>query len=193
MFVRDWMTPDPVTVGHADPVGKARQLLVIHKVRRMPIVKGTHLAGIVTDRDLRLGSDGHAPPDDAPVHSVGTPKVVTITPGDTIEHAAAEMVAHRVGGLPVLEKGELVGIITETDVFRALVEMLGFRDGGARLVLTLGAGSPSLATQLQALEARGLALTSVVTYRRRAGGETHAVVRTSARGSGRQTGRKTRA
>ena len=189
MFVRDWMTPDPITVGSADPVGKARQLLVIHKVRRLPIVKGGRVVGMVTDRDLRAGTAA----DDAPVHTVGSQQVVTVGSGDTIEHAAAEMVSHRVSGLPVVEKGELVGIITETDVFRALVDMLGFREQAARMVLTLEPGGPTLGAQLAALEARGLTLTSVVTYRRRAGGATQAVVRTAARGSGRQTGRKTRA
>ena len=53
MFVRDWMTPDPVTVDDAAAIGKCRELLQIHRIRRLPVLRDGRVAGIVTDRDLR--------------------------------------------------------------------------------------------------------------------------------------------
>lgn len=187
MFVRDWMTPDPVTVNDSDPIGKCREMLGIHKVRRLPVLRDNRVTGMVTDRDLRaaeastLGGDGsEAAQTEANARHVGLicrEQLMSVQPDDTIEHAAAIMYTRRISGLPVLEDGTLVGIITETDVFRAFVEVLGFHERASRLVLSLDDGEPPLWQQLKDLEDKGLHPTSVVTYRRRAGGAPQAVVR----------------
>jgi len=193
MFVRDWMTPDPVTVEDAATLGKCRELMRIHRVRRLPVLRDGHVAGIVTDRDLRAAQTSTVDveaeqvdrdADDAErVGLICQEQLVTVGPDDTLEHAAAVMASQRIGGVPVLREGELVGIITETDVFRALVDVLGFRDHGARIVLDVGADDPPLWQQLAELHERGLEPTSVVTYRRRAGGDAKAVVRAGRRGA----------
>jgi acetoin utilization protein AcuB len=187
MFVRDWMTPDPVTVDDSDPIGKCREMLGIHKVRRLPVLRDGNVTGIITDRDLRgaeasqLVSGDHeaaqAESDSAKVGLICKEQLMSVQPDDTIEHAAAIMYTQRISGLPVLEDGTLVGIITETDVFRAFVEVLGFQEQTSRLVLSLADDEPPLWRQLKELEAKGLTATSVVTYRRRAGGDAQAVVR----------------
>lgn len=187
MFVRDWMTPDPVTVNDDDPIGKCREMLGIHKVRRLPVLRDGTVTGMVTDRDLRAAeasqvvSGDHAAAqaesDAAKVGLICKEQLMSVQPDDTIEHAAAIMYTQRISGLPVLEDGTLVGIITETDIFRAFVEVLGFQDHATRMVLSLDAGQPPLWQQLKELEEKGLAPSSVVTYRRRAGGPPQAVVR----------------
>ena len=187
MFVRDWMTPDPVTVEDSDPVGKCREMLGIHKVRRLPVVRDGVVIGMVTDRDLRAASASavvsgdhqaaQAEADAAKVGLICKEQLMSVQPDDTIEHAAAIMYTQRISGLPVVEADTLVGIITETDIFRAFVEVLGFQDHATRMVLSLDTDQPPLWQQLKELEAKGLEPSSVVTYRRRAGGPPQAVVR----------------
>jgi len=70
------------------------------------------------------------------VEQVMTRDVVTVNYDDPIEEAARLMVDHRIGGLPVMREGELVGIITETDIFKAFMEMLGARDQGIRITVS---------------------------------------------------------
>lgn len=187
MFVRDWMTPDPVTVNDSDPIGKCREMLGIHKVRRLPVLRDGQVTGMVTDRDLRTAEassltteNAEAAQAEANARHVGLickEQLMSVQPDDTIEHAAAVMYTQRISGLPVVENDTLIGIITETDIFRAFVEVLGFQEHTSRLVLSLDEGDPPLWQQLKDLEDKGLAPTSVVTYRRRAGGPSQAVVR----------------
>jgi acetoin utilization protein AcuB len=171
MFVRDWMTPDPVTVNDSDPIGKCREMLGIHKVRRLPVVRYGVVTGMVTDRDLRgaaasavVSGDHEAAQAESDAAKVGL-------------ICREQLMTVRISGLPVVEADALVGIITETDIFRAFVEVLGFQDHATRLVLSLDEGQPPLWQQLKDLEEKGLQPSSVVTYRRRAGGPPQAVVR----------------
>jgi acetoin utilization protein AcuB len=174
-------------------MGKCRELMRIHRVRRLPVLREGHVTGIVTDRDLRAAqvstvdltaSDAARDAIDAQrVGLICREQLLSVGPDDTLEQAAAAMASQRISGMPVLQDGALVGIITETDVFRALVEVLGFRDHGARIVLDVGDGDPPLWQQLAELHERGLEPTSVVTYRRRGGGTPRAVVRAARRGA----------
>ncbi|MCI0342507.1 MAG: CBS domain-containing protein [Planctomycetales bacterium] len=186
MFVRDWMTASPVTIGEETTVGEARWLLKAHRFRRLPVLRGGVLVGLVTDRDLREAAPSSvdlSSPEDyretveaTQVATIMSRDLATVEPDDTLEAAAHAMYERRIGGLPVVEGGRLVGILTETDVFRALVEVLGFREPRARLVLDLQECDPPLWKQLRDLEGRGLQVASVVSYRSRKGGPTRAVV-----------------
>lgn len=148
MFVRDCMTTPVLTVTPNTPFQAALQLMHEHQVRRLPVVdKHGRLAGIVAERDLL-----HASP--SPISSLSvwemnyllgkltiqqvmTRSIIITTPDTPIEHAASLMVANKIGGLPVVdESNHVVGIITETDIFRSFVEMLDGQDG-IRLTLDL--------------------------------------------------------
>lgn len=116
------------------------------RVRRLPVLQGRRrLVGIVTLSDLQaalgvLGNRGHAPQRGAlRVRDAMSSRLFTVEPDETIERAALLMLDRKVSGLPVIRKGRLVGIVTESDLFRALVKMLGFESRGARISFTFGA------------------------------------------------------
>jgi acetoin utilization protein AcuB len=147
MLVRDWMTADPQTVTAATPVMEAMQRLREGGYRRLPVVRDGKLVGIVTDRDLKEATPSKATTlsvyelnyllSKLTIKEVMTAPVMTIGPDDAIEEAALVMETHRVSGLPVVDHGKLVGILTITDLLRAFVRFLGLREGGTRVTVDL--------------------------------------------------------
>jgi acetoin utilization protein AcuB len=143
MLVRDWMSPNPHVVPPATPVLEAMQLLRDGGYRRLPVVRDGKLVGIVTDRDLKEATPSKATTlsvyelnyllSKLTIKDVMRAPVVTIGPDDPIEEAALAMESHRVSGLPVVERGAVVGILTITDLLRAFVDFLGLREGGRRV------------------------------------------------------------
>jgi acetoin utilization protein AcuB len=140
------MTHDPVTVTPDTPVSEALNAMRQHKVRRMPVVdKRGHLVGIVAEKDLLYASP--SPATSLNVYEIGyllsklkikeimTKDVVSITEDVPLEDAARVMVDNAVGGLPVVRGRDVVGIITETDIFKVMLEMMGARDEGIRISL----------------------------------------------------------
>ena len=129
--VREWMTADPIAVGVDTPIVEAHQLMTEHNIRRLPVVDGKKLVGIVTLGDLR-----GAEPSDATslsiwelnflLHKMSVGEIMaapvhTIAPDQSVGDAAKLMLDKKIAGLPVMEQDELVGIITESDIFRLLV------------------------------------------------------------------------
>ncbi len=147
MLVRDWMSPNPHVVPPSTPVLEAMQLLRDGGYRRLPVVRDGHLVGIVTDRDLKEATPSKATTlsvyelnyllSKLTLKDVMRTPVVTIGPDDAIEEAALAMESHRVSGLPVVEAGRVVGILTITDLLRAFVDFLGLRDGGRRVSIEM--------------------------------------------------------
>ena len=123
MLVKERMSPRFITIGPDASLAEARSLLDQHRIRHLPVVEDGNPVGIITDRDIRSA---------APASSLGQVKVgeimtrnlITVTPGTQVQEAAKLMVTHRIGGLPVQRDGRLVGIITETDLLNALVEIM---------------------------------------------------------------------
>ncbi|RDI96614.1 CBS domain-containing protein [Meiothermus sp. QL-1] len=129
MLVKDFMTPNPQVVTPEASVPEAAQLMKKGGFRRLPVVKDGRLVGIVTDRDLK-----EAMPSDASslsiwelhyliaqlkVGEIMTPDPITIGENLPLQAAAKLMLEHKVGGLPVVREGQLVGIVTVSDVLRA--------------------------------------------------------------------------
>ena len=162
MRVGEWMTPRPVTVGPETPVLDALKLLNDHGFRRLPVVEAGMLIGITTRKDLR-----DAVPSKATTLSVWelnyllskltvaemmARPVVTASEHEDMEDAALRMQEHQVGGLPVLNgAGELSGMVTVSDVLRAFTEILGLKEGGVRLTLSMPDVPGSLSRAVQAL------------------------------------------
>jgi acetoin utilization protein AcuB len=147
MLVRSRMTPNPITVSKKTTIAEALELIKDNKIRRLPVVDRGKLIGIVTDRDLSQVS-----PSPATTLSIfelnyllaktkigdilpRNQKVVTVSPDDYLEQAALLMRENAVGGIPVIEQGQLVGIITESDIFDAFIEIMGVRQSGLRIHL----------------------------------------------------------
>lgn len=148
MRVRDKMTPDPVAISPQTTIAEALTLMREGNFRRLPVLDRGKLVGIVTDRDLSEVSP--SPATSLSVFElnyllsrtkIGTiikkQQVISISPDAYLEQAALIMRDHEIGAIPVVDDGELVGIITESDIFDAFMEMMGLRDPGTRLDLEL--------------------------------------------------------
>ena len=156
MLVQELMTRNPVTIAHDTSVPDALRLMREKKVRRLPVLDSHgRLVGIVSDKDLL-----HAEPSPATtlavweipellgklkVEKVMTRDVITITEQTPLEEAARIMADSKIGGLPVMQGANLVGIITETDVFKVLLELLGGRRKGVRIAVAVPAVKGELA------------------------------------------------
>jgi acetoin utilization protein AcuB len=166
MFVQERMTKQPVTVGPELPVADALALMRERKIRRVPVIDHAgHMVGIVSDRDLLQASPSSATSlsvweityllSRITVKSVMTTKVITVTPDEPLENAARIMADNKIGGLPVLDNGALVGIITETDLFKVFLELLGARTKGIRATVALENKPGQLANVTRAIADRG--------------------------------------
>jgi CBS domain-containing protein len=130
-LVRDWMTRDPITVTSGATLPEVHRLMMDHSIRRLPVVDDGKLVGIVTLGDIREAEASDATSLSIfelhhllarlQVREFMTRDPVTVSPTTRIERAAQVMLERKIGGLPVLERGKLVGIITESDIFRMLV------------------------------------------------------------------------
>jgi acetoin utilization protein AcuB len=131
-FVRDWMTPSPITITPMTTLPDAHNLMKEARIRRLPVVDRGRLVGIVTLGDVR-----EAQPSDATtlsiyelnyllskltVDKIMTREPLTISPNASVRQAARLMLEQKIGGLPVMEQDRLVGIITESDIFRVLAQ-----------------------------------------------------------------------
>ena len=149
MRVSKWMTPKPFTLRPTDSLNAANALMKEKRIRRIPIVNEVgKVVGIVTDRDLKEVSPSkastldvwelHYVVDKLKVVDIMTKRPFTVTPETPIERAALLMLEKRVEGLPVLDAtGRLVGILTEGDVFRALVDLTGVDKKRVRVSLVV--------------------------------------------------------
>jgi CBS domain-containing protein len=131
--VKDWMVPNPITIGPRATVAEADALLEGHCIRHLPVMDGDRLVGMITDRDVRLASmprprKGSNHPDALlqliRVDQLMTRDLVTVSPVTPIGEAARLMLERRLGALPVLEGERLVGIISQGDLLKALIALL---------------------------------------------------------------------
>jgi len=146
MLVSERMTREPTTISRDTPVPDALKLMRDRKVRRLPVIddKGRPI-GIVSEKDLLYASPSPATTlsiyemqyllSKIPVKEVMTSRLITVADDATLEEAACLMIDNQIGGLPVIHGDRLAGIITETDIFKIFLELLGGREHGIRLTL----------------------------------------------------------
>jgi acetoin utilization protein AcuB len=120
MLISRLMTYGATTVSSNDSLRTAATLMEQGGFRRVPVVDEDQLVGIVSDRDIRAHS-GYL--DSTKVTAAMTSDPKTVTPRMSVEDAARLMIAHKIGGLPVVEDGKLVGILTTTDVLKAFLKV----------------------------------------------------------------------
>jgi acetoin utilization protein AcuB len=148
MLVRSKMTPKVITAAPTTTLADALSLTRGNRIRHLPIVDNERLVGLVTDRDLRLAmppmwaSDANHTELAEAMHTrtvgeVMIREIITTSPDTPVEDAARSLYEHRIGCLPVLEGDELMGIITETDVLRAFVKLVGADQNGTRLEILI--------------------------------------------------------
>jgi acetoin utilization protein AcuB len=147
MLVYERMTHHPITVPPDMPIAEALELMRREKVRRFPVIdrKSRKLIGIVTEKELLYASPSPATSlsmheinyllSKVTVERVMTTELITVTEDTPIEEAARVMVDNSVGALPVMRGDMLVGIITETDLFKTFIELFAAREEGVRLTM----------------------------------------------------------
>lgn len=131
-IVRNWMTPNPISVTPQTTLPEAHRMMVDYNIRFLPVVNKNKLVGIVTRRDInRAQSTADSPLSPYDLNGMlvrltarefMSHAVVTIASEATIGDAAKLMLEHQIGGLPVVEGGKLVGMITETDICLSVVQ-----------------------------------------------------------------------
>ncbi len=157
MLVRERMTQNPVIVHPDTPFEDALQLLREKKIRRLPVVdKQGSVVGIVVEKDLLYASPSPATSlsvfevhyllSKLQVKDVMTKRVIVVGEDCPLEEAARIMIDHKIGSLPIVRGKELVGIITETDIFRVMAEALGGRAKGLRVAMRVPNQKGVLAT-----------------------------------------------
>jgi acetoin utilization protein AcuB len=144
MFVRDYMARAPITIEKDTPVFKALSIMKNNKIRHLPVVSKGKLLGIVTEKNLFYLSP--SPATSLSIFEINSlmaeitvaeamKTVQAVTPDTTLEEAAVLMREHKIGGLPVVEGDTLVGLITESDIFDAMVKLFGYGKPGIRMVI----------------------------------------------------------
>jgi acetoin utilization protein AcuB len=145
-------TITPATVA-ADAIGLLRR----HRIRHLPIMEGDRVIGIVTDRDLR----GVGP--DTPVAAIMSHPVVVVSPRTAIDKVARILFDRRIGCVPVVEDGKLVGILTQTDAVKALVNVVRTQVGGRHADVTVAYRRDAMALAHRALRSLGPYVARLVT------------------------------
>ena len=175
MPVKNWMTTDVVSVGPDTSLLKVGKLMKDHHIRRIPVVdENGQVIGIISDRDVRDASPSKATTLDMyemhyllaelKAKNIMTAKPITVKPTDTVEQAALIMLDNKVGGLPVVDdSGKLVGIISDHDVFKALVDITGARLGGLQFAIELPDQPGTARPLFDLLRAHNARLLSVLT------------------------------
>jgi acetoin utilization protein AcuB len=147
MLVQTYMTRNPISIKPDDTFPQAMSVIRTNKIRHLPVVDNGRLVGILVEKDLLSNQPSQATTlsvyeiysllEMLRVRQMMTRPVITVEGDCPVEDAARIMVDNQISCLPVMEGEKLVGIITETDIFRVLVNVLGGKESGLRLTLCL--------------------------------------------------------
>jgi acetoin utilization protein AcuB len=164
MLVGERMSKPVITISPDMPISDALVLMKKEHIRRAPVVNDGKLAGIVSDKDLLNASPSPVTTlsiwemnyllSKVTVSQVMSSNVLTVTEDTPIEQAARIMADNKIGGLPVLRDGHVVGIITETDLFKVFLELLGAREPGVRVTALIEDQPGQLANITEAIASK---------------------------------------
>jgi len=164
MLVGERMSKPVITIQPEMPITEALNLMKKERIRRVPVVKDGKLAGIISDKDLLNASPSPVTTlsiwemnyllSKVTVDDIMSKNVMTVTEDTPIEQAARIMADNKIGGLPVMSEGHVVGIITETDLFKVFLELLGAREAGVRVTALIEDKPGKLAALTEAIAAK---------------------------------------
>ena len=132
MKVKNWMKADPVTTERTVLIQAAAEIMKEHSIRHLPVVDDGQLVGFVTQTDLRQYFFPSMV-EDIPVHDVMVVNPITIDVNSSIDQAARLIHDYKIGGLPVMDKKKLVGVITASDIVSGFIEVMGLLQASTRL------------------------------------------------------------
>ncbi|MEW6115474.1 MAG: CBS and ACT domain-containing protein [Nitrospirota bacterium] len=194
MFVSDWMTKKVYTVSPDDSISDAVRMMKERKIKHLPVLKEGKIKGMVSDRDIKEFTPSSATTLDiyelhyilakAKVKDIMKTKVITTTPETPVEEAAMVLYDRMIGCLPVVENGRLVGIISDRDIFHALIDITGVRHGGNRVYLSIEDRPGSIKEVADIIRKYGFSMQSILTsYEGVEDGCRNIVIRTKGKGS----------
>jgi len=173
MYVSNWMTAKVFTINADDYLSDALTLMKDKNIKHVPVLKNGKLKGILSDRDIKEYSPSKATSLDiyelhyllakTKIKDIMTEKIITTSPGAPVEVAAMTLLDKKIGCLPVLDKGELVGIISDRDIYHALVDITGVRHGGHRISVTIEDRPGSIKEVADIIRKNGFHLQSILT------------------------------
>jgi len=175
MLVKERMSRHPITIRPDVSLFDALRIMREEKVRRLPVLdEDGKLVGIVLEKDLLYAAPSPATSlsvyemnyliSKIKVEDLMTRNVITVTEDCPLEEAAKIMVDNNIGGLPVMRGDKLVGMITESDLFKVFLELLGARVWGLRVTIKVEEGRGVLARLTQALASHGANIVSLGTF-----------------------------
>jgi acetoin utilization protein AcuB len=173
MLIREFMTKQVITIEADDPMQKAIQLLAKHKINMMPVVHGGKLVGVISDRDLKKASPSDATDleqhelkyllSKIKVKDIMTKIVITLPPDFTIAEAAEVLLNNDISGAPVLDaQGRLVGIITNSDLYKALIALSGLGRRGIQFAFQVQDRPGSIKELTDIIRSRGGRIASIM-------------------------------
>ena len=174
MLVREWMSKQVVTVDADENMQHAIGLLKEKNVRMLPVMEKSKLVGIVTDRDLKRASASDATTleihellyliSKIKVEDVMTSKPITVPWDFTLEEAADVLLKNKISGTPVTDsQGEIVGVITQSDIFKSLISLSGIGKKGIQMAVQLEDQPGSMKQITDAIRSAGGRMVSVLT------------------------------
>ncbi len=173
LLVENWMNPNVVTVDADDSMLDATKLLKEHNIRHLPVLEKGKLVGVITDRDLKRASPSDATALEAhellylianiKVREIMTKNPITVPYNYTIEEAAELLLQARISGMPVVDKdGDVIGTITQTDLFKVLISLTGVGKKGVQFAFLLEDRAGSIKDVADVIRAYGGRMASIL-------------------------------
>jgi acetoin utilization protein AcuB len=173
MLVRKKMKKDLITITKDERMTTARKIMKEKNIRHLPVVDGKKLVGLVTNMDIRKAEASPATSleirelhyllDKLTAGEIMTRNVITISPDISVEEATTLLHDNKIGCLPVVEDGNLVGMLTENDVMEILIEVMGMKEKGSRLEVVVEDRPGVLADVTRIIKEHNVNIISVVT------------------------------
>jgi len=160
MKVKNWMAKDIITISPQDSISAAVKLMHQHSIRHLPVVEDDSMQGLVTESNLRqyfFPSMVH----ELSISDVMIVNPITVDPNASIDFAAQLIHKYKIGGLPVLEKRQLIGMLTITDILAAFIELFGLLKESSRLDIILSEKGGTLDDVLRLIREMGGKVISV--------------------------------
>lgn len=194
MYVKDWMTHPVYTIDVEDSVISAIRLMKERQIKHLPVMENGNLIGIVSDRKLKeyTPSKGTALDiyelnyllENTKIKEIYNKNVITTSPFTPIEDAAAELLEHRIGCLPVIEEKKLVGIISDMDIYKAIVSITGAKKGGYRVTFILDDRPGTIREAADVIRKHGFGIESILSKQSDIAGKRNVVIRSRGNGNG---------
>ncbi len=141
MLVKNWMSKPAITIDRKDSMSNASKIMKENNIRLLPVMKKNELVGVITDRDLKRASASDATTleihellyliSNIKVKEIMTTKVISIPFENTLEETSQTLLENKISGTPVVdEKNKVIGVITQSDIFKAFISLTGLKKRG---------------------------------------------------------------